>query len=944
MHGRPAAFTRALRSTSTMTRVDRYFSRRSILFATLLLPILATTVTADLTRYETCYLRCIAGCVQNGTSLIPCRSLCEPYEKVNFCDPEDAACWSVCRDLGEARQLQQPTNVHTDYSNGTRTVEWQDVPGASLYAAQYRTAGGQFEEDKSMLSTTSSLSNVQLPGGRFCDPFAVRIAAFAQTGVSNFSADTNVESPKPSVSPQLKLVSIKYEKEHFISDFYRANGTLIVTFEFDDQHWPLGVDDLTVLPMFNLINCQIADFAQTVPMPEFVSTNVPRQLSARLGADQMYRRCRYVYYTQSATSNQCKTETNYYSPPVNALRTLDINCTTVQNSPCLASAAPAPICGQINSYNVTPITPEDSIRADLNRPISVNLTFDPLTRSNEVPTLYFVAMYGNAVPFEAADQQAYFGVNQTDVMGTTTTCPGGRMSCNKGTDDTSFIIDNLSLDSLYGVTICAIKSHENVLLPAIPSEIKASKPRSLSVKIEKIPYLTDSAPLIVGLSVGGGVGLILAVVCIACCRMRMLTKKNRKYAETLKYMEKKNAANQYHEMPKRVDIWEIDRRNVDVYTNKKLGSGAFGAVYLGKLIGKTLASHDATSPLGVNLMRAENCEVAIKTLPESADEESKREFLREISLMKSIGYHERLVNMLACVTESEPCLLVVEYCSEGDLLEFLRKRCKYMMKLDEQGVNYTAPVEENDIDFTMIVTMKQLYMFAVQISYGLEYLSQKGFVHRDVAARNVLVGEGSSCKIGDFGLCRQIGKDEECYKSRGGRLPLKWMSPEAIRDYEFSTKSDVWAFGVLMFEIITLGGCPYPEWRAAEVLPNLEKGERMPQPDNCPDEIYSLMNSCWNMDTTRRPDFSLIRQRMATLLEDVTEEYSYLKLDAAQNYYNVQYEDDGRIDVSEMPARLPRRPQQQQPRPRPDAAAAVAAAPDAGMANPAFTVEIESEA
>ncbi|GMT11524.1 hypothetical protein PFISCL1PPCAC_2821, partial [Pristionchus fissidentatus] len=901
---------------------------RSIIDNLLIFLVIASSLAAaDLTRYETCFLRCVAGCVQKGNLMAGCRQQCEPYEKVDFCDPEDAACWSVCRNLGPLSELPAPHNLHTDYSNGTRTVEWHDVLGASLYAAQYRAPTGKFDEEKAVLTTNSSLYDVIMPGGSFCDAFNVRVAAFSQSSASNFTPEVMVESPKPSVSPQLKLVSIKYSREPFVSDFYNANGTLTVIFEFDDQHWPLGVADLSVTPMFNLINCQIADFAQTVPMAEFMPTSNPRQLSARLGADQMYRKCRYVYYTQSAVSNQCKTETNYYSPPSNALRTLDINCTTVENSPCLVVTAPPPICGQISNYSITVLTPEDAIRADVNKPVSVNVSFEPLVRVNEPPTLYYVAMYGDAVPYDTTDQEAFQGVEQRDVLGTMTNCPNKATSCQGMGGDASFVIDNIYMDSMYGVTICAVKSPANMSLPLIPGENKSSNARSLRILVEKTPYVTDLAPLIVGV-VAGVVVLIVIIVGVCCVfRWKRIRKQNKQYQIKLNDMEKMKEY-RYTDFPKKVDIWEIDRRNVDVYTNKKLGSGAFGAVYLGKLIGKSLAHHDAMSPLGVNLMRTENCEVAIKTLPESADEESKKEFLREITLMKSIGFHERLVNMLACVTDSEPYLLVVEFCSDGDLLQYLRFRCKYMMKLDDLGINYAEPSEEDNVDLLLIVTMKQLLMFAVQISYGLEYLSQKGFVHRDVAARNVLVHGGNACKIGDFGLCRQIGKDEECYKSRGGRLPLKWMSPEAIRDYEFSTKSDVWAFGVLLFEIITLGGCPYPEWRAAEVLPNLERGERMPQPDNCPDEIYSLMKSCWNGDNTLRPDFSLLRQRLATLLEEVTEEYSYLKLDSAQNYYNVQYEDDGRIDVAEMPARLPRRKQ-----PLPEAP---------GVPNPAFSVEVEA--
>uniref|UniRef100_A0A1I7ZN98 Protein kinase domain-containing protein n=1 Tax=Steinernema glaseri TaxID=37863 RepID=A0A1I7ZN98_9BILA len=381
-------------------------------------------------------------------------------------------------------------------------------------------------------------------------------------------------------------------------------------------------------------------------------------------------------------------------------------------------------------------------------------------------------------------------------------------------------------------------------------------------------------------------------------------------------------------------------------------------------------------------MRTENCDVAVKMLPEYADDLSKSEFLREIALMKNLGYHERLVNMLACVTESEPYCLVVEYCSDGDLLRFLRDRCEYMLRLDKIGIDYTNPEESSydvdmvitlkqllmfavqisygldylaqkkyvhrdvaarnvlvhdknyakigdfglcrfvyaeganyvsqggrlpikwmspeairDYEFTtksdvydmdMVITLKQLLMFAVQISYGLDYLAQKKYVHRDVAARNVLVHDKNYAKIGDFGLCRFVYAEGANYVSQGGRLPIKWMSPEAIRDYEFTTKSDVWSFGVLMFEIITLGGTPYPCVQPDDMYAYLDAGNRMEQPDNCPNDYYNVMMQCWNSDPNSRPEFSTIRQKLASQLEEVTDEYSYLKLDSQKDYYNVR--------------------------------------------------------
>ncbi|CAJ0605019.1 unnamed protein product [Cylicocyclus nassatus] len=244
--------------------------------------------------------------------------------------------------------------------------------------------------------------------------------------------------------------------------------------------------------------------------------------------------------------------------------------------------------------------------------------------------------------------------------------------------------------------------------------------------------------------------------------------------------------------------------------------------------------------------------------------------------------------MLACITESEPFCLVAELCSDGDLLNFLRERCKYMIKLNAQGINYDDP-EGDNYNIDMIVTLKQLLMFAVQISYGLEYLSTRGFIHRDIAARNILVNGKNSCKIGDFGLCRNLYSDSSLYKSKGGRLPLKWMSPEAIRHYEFSTQSDVWAFGILLFEIITLGGSPYPLIPPEDLLNYLENGRRMERPDNCPEQFYEVMAECWRFEPEKRPDFLTIRQKLAAQLEEITEEYNYLKLDSKKDYYNVQY-------------------------------------------------------
>ncbi|GMR51921.1 hypothetical protein PMAYCL1PPCAC_22116, partial [Pristionchus mayeri] len=333
-------------------------------------------------------------------------------------------------------------------------------------------------------------------------------------------------------------------------------------------------------------------------------------------------------------------------------------------------------------------------------------------------------------------------------------------------------------------------------------------------------------------------------------------------------------APRYYNLPSRCDEWEIERKFVSIDYTNKLGEGAFGSVYLGRVLAKNIPPAAGKSIVELTALRSDNDAVAVKMLHEFADSSAEREFRDEIDLMKKIGYHERLVNLLACVTQSEPILLITEFCSNGDLLEFLRKRRKYMLE--------NTPEYYNQKD---IITAKQQIMFAIQVAYGLEYLSTRGFVHRDIAARNIMVDQQETCKIGDFGLCRMVENENENYHAQGGKLPLKWMSPEAIDKYFFSITSDVWSYGILLFEIVTLGGTPYPGWPAAELLSRLKNGDRMERPDNCSEELYEVMLHCWAENPSDRPTFTQLRKRLGVLLEDVNQDDYYLQLNAQANYY-----------------------------------------------------------
>lgn len=183
---------------------------------------------------------------------------------------------------------------------------------------------------------------------------------------------------------------------------------------------------------------------------------------------------------------------------------------------------------------------------------------------------------------------------------------------------------------------------------------------------------------------------------------------------------------------------------------------------------------------------------------------------------------------------------------------------------------------EQGCQFDDVLNTHDLQVFTFQIASGMEYLQSKGIVHRDLAARNILVGDGKILKISDFGLSRS----GEVYVKLGqGKIPLRWMSIEAIKDQVYTNKSDVWAFGIVIWEICTLGGYPYPTISDKDILRYLISGKRLEKPENCTDEIYSIMLSCWNRYAEDRPTFTKLSELLA-LLND--EPKAYVNLNPIQ--------------------------------------------------------------
>ncbi|XP_076845800.1 tyrosine-protein kinase ABL2 isoform X2 [Brachyhypopomus gauderio] len=267
------------------------------------------------------------------------------------------------------------------------------------------------------------------------------------------------------------------------------------------------------------------------------------------------------------------------------------------------------------------------------------------------------------------------------------------------------------------------------------------------------------------------------------------------------------------------DKWEMER--TDITMKHKLGGGQYGEVYVG-------------------VWKKYNLTVAVKTLKEDTME--VEEFLKEAAVMKEVK-HPNLVQLLGVCTLEPPFYIVTEYMPHGNLLDYLRE------------------CEREEVNAVVL-----LYM-ATQISSAMEYLEKKNFIHRDLAARNCLVGENHVVKVADFGLSRLMTGDTYTAHA-GAKFPIKWTAPESLAYNTFSIKSDVWAFGVLLWEIATYGMSPYPGIDLSQVYDLLEKGLRMEQPEGCPPKVYELMRACWQWSPMDRPLFSEIHQAFETMFHD----------------------------------------------------------------------------
>uniref|UniRef100_A0A8C3G060 Tyrosine-protein kinase n=1 Tax=Cyclopterus lumpus TaxID=8103 RepID=A0A8C3G060_CYCLU len=257
----------------------------------------------------------------------------------------------------------------------------------------------------------------------------------------------------------------------------------------------------------------------------------------------------------------------------------------------------------------------------------------------------------------------------------------------------------------------------------------------------------------------------------------------------------------------------------DVVLGELLGKGNFGEVFIGTL-------------------QRDKMPVAVKTCKEDLPPELKIRFLSEARILKQYD-HPNIVKLIGVCTQRQPIYIVMELVPGGDFLSFLRKK-------------------KDDLK------TKQLVRFSVDAAAGMAYLESKNCIHRDLAARNCLVGEGSVLKISDFGMSRQ--EDDGIYSSSGlKQIPIKWTAPEALNYGRYSSDSDVWSYGILLWETFSLGVCPYPGMTNQQAREQVEKGYRMSCPKCCPDDVYKVMQRCWHYNPEERPKFSDLQRDIAAL-------------------------------------------------------------------------------
>uniref|UniRef100_A0A3B5MK26 receptor protein-tyrosine kinase n=1 Tax=Xiphophorus couchianus TaxID=32473 RepID=A0A3B5MK26_9TELE len=345
--------------------------------------------------------------------------------------------------------------------------------------------------------------------------------------------------------------------------------------------------------------------------------------------------------------------------------------------------------------------------------------------------------------------------------------------------------------------------------------------------------------------------------------------------------------------------WEIPRDQVAL--GQVLGSGPFGRVVEATVSG--LTGSDAPTKAAVKIMKSRR--------------DAAQSLVSELKVLGYLGPHLNVVNLLGACTSPGPVYLITEFCRHGNLLSYLQRnkdtfgqvdmpirsdcslslahsnsdggymdmnqdgRGRYVplkeLKDTEQGTSHAPSLLLSD---SPVLTLEDLLSFSFQVAQAMDFLSSRKCVHRDLAARNVLVCEGKLLKICDFGLARDLQKDEDYIIRRNSFLPLRWMSPESIFQNIYSSESDVWSYGVLLWEIFSLGCAPYPDLLTTRQFSSaLKRGHRMDRPEHATSDMYAVMKQCWDEDPLSRPSFSSLVAAVGNMLPADYRQVNFLRGD-----------------------------------------------------------------
>uniref|UniRef100_H2ZQT6 receptor protein-tyrosine kinase n=1 Tax=Ciona savignyi TaxID=51511 RepID=H2ZQT6_CIOSA len=370
-------------------------------------------------------------------------------------------------------------------------------------------------------------------------------------------------------------------------------------------------------------------------------------------------------------------------------------------------------------------------------------------------------------------------------------------------------------------------------------------------------HTSDPDILHLTIAIGAGVILVIATVVIAVIIMRyiaylhlllilefILSNFGRKsmilnitYIDPTTYEDPQRAVSEFTK--------EIDASFIKI--EQVIGAGEFGEVCRGRL----------------QMTNKNETDVAIKTLKSGYSTQQKLDFLGEASIMGQFD-HPNVIRLEGVVTKSRPLMIITEFMENGSLDVFLRN---------------------HDNGFTVI----QLVGILRNIAAGMKYLSDMGYVHRDLAARNILVNAQLICKVSDFGMSRVLEEDSDAaYTARGGKIPIRWTAPEAFTYRKFTSASDVWSYGIVMWEVMSYGERPYWGMSNRDVMNAVETGYRLPAPMDCPQVQHRLMLECWKKDRNQRPKFGQIVSSLDKMLRDPSQLKAKANDDDATSGTNVE--------------------------------------------------------